>query len=62
MDAGPGKSNYFQSVIAIYREDTDSKLSEGAGAADEQLNTANVTDLLNLNRTKACKEGPFGRS
>jgi hypothetical protein len=62
LDAGPGKTIYFHSVIPIYREEMDYKLSMSADALGERLNTANVTELLNLNRTNVCKKGPFGRS
>jgi hypothetical protein len=51
---------HFLSVLPVYREEMDFKLSRGADSLFELLGRADVSELLNLNRTNVCRRKRFG--
>lgn len=50
LDAGPGRTVHFWSLMPIYLEEQELKLRKGADALLERLDQAGVTEVIDLNR------------
>lgn len=50
LDAGPGRTVHFWSLMPIYIEEQELKLRKGADALLERLDQAGVTEVIDLNR------------
>lgn len=60
METADGTSIWFYSVVPLYEEETNFKLNKGLDALLARFDKADVTDIVDINRTNSCRKKWFG--